>query len=68
METVKGVIRPLGNSFCVILPKKVMKSRHLKKGEEIEIAIFPRRKVSLKEIIGTVKGVAPFIREREDRY
>ncbi|VVC02741.1 Uncharacterised protein [Candidatus Burarchaeum australiense] len=67
METFKSIIRPVGNSFCVILPKNVMNSQKLKKGEEIEVAIMPKRKVSLKDLFGTLKGTKPFVREHDDR-
>jgi len=67
MEAFETIIRPIGNSFGVILPKQLMQARRLRKGQKILISILPKHKVSLKDLLGTLKGTKPFVREHEDR-
>lgn len=68
MELVEGTIRPVGNSLCVLLPKALVRSQHLKSGQKVFLNIVTKRRISWKSIVGSLKGTEPFVREKEDRY
>ena len=50
----KTKLRKWGSSFGVVIPKDIIKKEHLKIGEELVIEI--KRKQSIKDIFGSLKG------------
>ena len=56
METANVKVRKWGNSFGVILPRKIVNKENLKEGIEIEISVQTTKKTKAKNIFGLLKG------------
>lgn len=71
MELFHGRLRRVGNSLSILVPKKALEQLHVGEGDEVEVALLPspqRRRQRLRDAVGSVPGLAPFQRERQDRY
>lgn len=71
MQLFKGRLRRVGNSLSILVPKKALEGLHKSEGDEVEVAIIPpsaERRARLDRIVGSVPGLAPFRRERKDRF
>lgn len=71
MELFRGRLRRVGNSLSVLVPKKALDELHVGEGDEVEVALMPmarERRRRLAAAIGSTPGLAPFRRERRDRY
>ncbi len=55
MERVKTKVRKWGNSFGVVLPKKVVNTENLKEGVEITITVEPRNKMTVGDLMEFAK-------------
>ena len=56
MAEIKSKLQKWGNSFGVVIPKKVVAENKLKEGDEIEIIFNKKEKGNvLRESFGTVK-------------
>jgi len=55
MEKIKTIVKKWGNSFGVILPKKVVDTQNLKEGIEITITIEPNKIMTVGDLIDFVK-------------
>ena len=55
MIECESTLRKWGNSVCVVIPKDVVESEHLKEEEKIKFLILRDNKV-LKETFGMMKG------------
>ena len=51
MEKVKTFVRKWGNSFGVILPKKVVDTEKIKEGTEITITIEPKHTMTVGDLM-----------------
>ncbi len=60
-------VRPLGSSLGVIIPSEIVKSGNLAPGKEIRLSILESDFSRLDRLIGSMKGAAPFSRDRRDR-
>jgi antitoxin component of MazEF toxin-antitoxin module len=68
VETLfKVKVRRIGTSLGVLIPKKLIKNKRIKVGEEIEIALLKKRKDLITKFFGIAKGARPFRRESIDR-
>ena len=65
MKAFEGVVRPLGNSLCVLLPKELVREQHIKKGQKVAVSVASRRRVPLDALFGTLKGMTQFEREHD---
>lgn len=54
MEEITTKVRKWGNSFGIIIPLEVLKSKRIREGEEIDAIIIKKSNV-LKETFGTHK-------------
>ncbi len=65
-------LRRVGNSMGVIIPSEVIESQGYRLGDTIPIALPPAsmtdRNRRLRELAGTFKNRASFVREKKDRY
>lgn len=71
VQLFRGRLRRVGNSLSVLVPKKALEDLHRGEGDEVEVAILPpapERRARLQRAIGSVPGLAPFRRERKDRF
>jgi len=64
MVHVVGVIKKWGNSLGMIIENKVTKKLDLKEGENIDVDILLKRRISG---FGITKGAKAFKRELEER-
>lgn len=55
MEKIKTHIKKLGNSFGIILPKKVVDTERLKEGTEITITLIPSKKMTVGDLFELAK-------------
>mgnify|MGYP001604612244 CR=1 FL=1 len=55
METINIKVKKWGNSFGIILPKKMIDKKEIKEGTEIEITIQTKGKTKVKDIFGIMK-------------
>ena len=55
MEKIKTKVKRWGNSFGVVLPKKIVEPENLEEGVEITITIEPRRTMTLKDLMEFAK-------------
>ncbi len=55
MERIKAITKKWGNSFAVILPKKLVDTQRIEEGTEITITIEPIKKTRVKDIFGIMK-------------
>ena len=55
MERIKTTVKKWGNSFGVILPKKVVDTQNLKEGIEITITIEPNKIMTVGDLIEFAK-------------
>lgn len=67
MELVKVKLRQIGNSVGFILPQRIVRERKLKKGDEVEVEVIKREKLSFEDLFGIAKGTRPFVREHDHR-
>ena len=56
MERLTTKVKKWGNSFGVILPKKIVDADKIKEGMEITIVIQPSHKTKVKDVFGILKG------------
>lgn len=56
MERIRTIAKKWGNSFGIILPKKVVDTENIGEGTEITITIEPVKKTKVKDIFGIMKG------------
>ena len=56
MEKANVKIKKWGNSFGIILPADIVRSRNLKEGSELEISINIRNKTKAGDIFGLMKN------------
>ena len=67
-ETFEAKVRNVGTSLGVLIPKKVARDMHIKKGEEVEVLILkPLKKTDLSKYLGIAKGAKPFKRSHGHR-
>lgn len=63
----KVKVRKIGTSFGVLIPKKILELDKIKEGEEIEMTILKKKKISdIEKLFGITKGAGSFEREVED--
>lgn len=55
MEKIKTTVKKWGNSFGIILPKKVVDTEKLKEGIEITITIEPNSKMTVGDLMKFAK-------------
>jgi len=55
MEQITTKVKRWGNSFGVLLPKKVVEQEHLDEGSEITITVQPTRAMTVGELMEWVK-------------
>lgn len=55
MEKTSVQVKKWGNSFGVILPKRIVDEKEIKEGMEIEIAIQTKNKTKVKDVFGILK-------------
>lgn len=55
MERIKAVTKKWGNSFAVILPKKLVDTQNIEEGTEITITIEPTKKMSVGDLMEFAK-------------
>ena len=55
MEQINTKIKKWGNSFGIILPKKIVDSENLTKGLEINIKIQAKNKMTVKDLLNFAK-------------
>ena len=55
MERIKTITKKWGNSFAVILPKKVVDTQNIKEGTEITITIEPIKKMTVGDLMEFAK-------------
>jgi hypothetical protein len=71
-EMFKGKLRRIGNSYGVIVPKKIISKYDVQEGEEILVSIhssMANNSVSeLKKLVGSHTGKSPFERDKGDRF
>ena len=71
MELFHGRLRRVGNSLSVLVPKKTLDELHVGEGDEVDVAVMPiarERRQRMAAVAGSAPGLAPFRRERKDRY
>lgn len=71
MELFHGRLRRVGNSLSILVPKRTLDELHVGEGDEVEVALMPiasQRRHRLLAALGSAPGLAPFQRERQDRY
>ena len=71
MQLFKGRLRRVGSSLGVLVPKRALQDLRAHEGDEVEVVILPprhERKSRLRSALGSVPGLAPFKRERKDRF
>ncbi|MBI2452544.1 AbrB/MazE/SpoVT family DNA-binding domain-containing protein [Candidatus Pacearchaeota archaeon] len=56
MEKLNAIVKKWGNSFGIVLPKKLVEKERIKEGIEITITISPKNKTKVKDIFGILKG------------
>jgi len=67
-EVFNAVIRPLGSSACVLIPKDQLEQRGLKIGDSIEIALLVHRNpTAINKLLGLAKGAGSFERDKKTR-
>jgi len=55
MERIKTITKKWGNSFAVILPKKVVDTQHIEEGTEITITIETAKKMTAGDLMEFAK-------------
>lgn len=71
VETFKAKLRRVGNSLSILVPKTALDQLGVQEGDEVDVALMPlpsQRRQRLDRFIGSVPGLGPFKRERNDRY
>ena len=67
-ELFKTKIRQVGTSLGLLIPKEVAEQEKIKIDEEVEVALFKRKKLGdIEKMFGIAKGAKPFERDRTDR-
>ena len=56
MEIITTKVKKWGNSFGVLIPNKIAKKQNIEEGSEVEIAIQPLNKTTVRDIFGILKG------------
>jgi antitoxin component of MazEF toxin-antitoxin module len=64
---LKVKIRRIGTSLGVLLPKQLIERKGIKEGEEVELAIFKKRRELIAKAFGMAKGARHFERDAKDR-
>jgi sorbitol-specific phosphotransferase system component IIA len=67
VQVFKAKVRPIGSSAGIIIPQEVLLAEKLAPGEEAEFAVIHRNFALLDNLMGTMKGAKPFVRDRRDR-
>ena len=63
-------VRPIGDSFGVIIPKRVLEGLGASSGDTVRVSLLPDRKKALEELRklrGSLKTLPPFERDHDDR-
>lgn len=71
MELFHSRLRRVGNSLSVLVPKRALAALHVGEGDDVEVLLLPvpkDRRKRLANVIGSAPGLAPFRRDRKDRY
>jgi antitoxin component of MazEF toxin-antitoxin module len=55
MEQITAKVRRWGNSFGILLPKKVVDEEHLDEGSEVTITVQPKRAMTVGELMAWAK-------------
>ena len=67
-DSFKAKVRKIGNSFGILIPKRIAQQEELKEGQEIQVSLLKERKVEdVLKLIGIAKGAKSFVRDRTDR-
>ena len=65
-EVFTSLIRPLGSSACVLIPKEQLNESGLKLGDSVEVALLPHKKAL--SAFGIAAGFTkPFVRDKKVR-
>lgn len=56
MEQITTKVKKWGNSFGIILPRKLIDAEKIQEGTEIEISLSLKNKTKGKDIFGLLKG------------
>lgn len=68
-QVFSAKLRRIGTSFGVLIPKKLIKGKRFKIGDEIEIILLKKQRIDLIErAFGSARGARPFKRENPDRF
>jgi hypothetical protein len=59
-------VRRIGTSLGVIIPNDVVREEKLKEGKRIELTVFTPNYALLEQLMGSMKGAAPFERDHDD--
>ncbi len=60
-------VRPIGSSLGIIIPNEVVRAEKLKNGIEVKVSILHENWKLVEDLMGTMKGAKPFVRDRQDR-
>ena len=55
MEKIKTIVKKWGNSFGIILPKKIVDTEKIKEGVEITVTIEPNHKMTVGDLMKFAK-------------
>ena len=56
MIEIESRVKKWGNSFGVILPKKVIEREKIKEGVKVNITILPKNKMTVAKLLQLAKG------------
>ena len=60
-------IRQVGTSLGILIPGKMAKKNHWKKGKKILVAILEKDFKAIDEAFGCAMDTGPFVRDHDDR-
>ena len=55
MEQIRTIVRKWGNSFGIVLPKKIVETEKIRDGLEVCITIHPAEKTKVRDIFGSLR-------------
>jgi len=56
MQEINTKVKKWGNSFGIILPRRIVRNQHIKEGSEIHVIIESKNKTKVKDVFGILKG------------
>lgn len=69
MELVfESKIRRVGSSFGLLIPKEVVKTRHLEAGKPVMVALLERDPRAVSAAFGWARGATSFTRDHAERH